>query len=460
MNILSDLPFSAGKTAIVLCAVIAIASVDIVRRIGHRPTHLFFATVLGTSLSIGLIRIVSVFMQPGTANNSYGMALALLLLLLGWKSLFGPWEVQTKLTILGTFLFWICLHLFWDDSLQQHTVRLIAALAAIVPAAIWCMLFLRYHRERMSAVCLLFLAGMLSTVPILFYDMLVRRGVEMQFFLFRIKPESFNVTAQNFVTGQLSGGGQTTSLLLATLLSFLFVGFIEEVSKYWVLSRSSRRIFTSIDDVMQLSIIAAIGFAFAENVINPVYFSAFVEQYLLHGAAPDALGFLSNVMGRSVLTSMVHIVSTGVLGYFLGLAIFAGPVLAARRAAGRRMGFLGMLQGMLRLREISIFRMQMITTGLLSAVVLHGLFNFLVTLPEILPGRPRSIAELIGPSAPGLLDAVPLLLVPALLYVVGGFWLLTTLFLRTENTMEFGHPVLQEELVRALPPILPEEGSR
>lgn len=451
MNFLPDLTFSAGKSAIVLCAVLALASVDIVRRISHKPTHLFFAAVLGTSLSIGLIRTVALFLKPGAQDNPYAMALALLLVVLGWKALFGPWEVQTKLTMLATFLFWICLHLFWKDTPEEHTVRLIAAATALVPAAIWCMLFLRYHRERMSAVCLVFLAGMLSTVPILFYDTLVRRGVEMQFFLFRIKPESFNVTAQNFVTGQLAGGGQTTSLLMATFLSFVFVGLIEEVSKYWVLSRSARQIFVSIDDVMQLSIIAAIGFAFAENIINPVYFSSFVREYLLHGAAPDVGGFLSNVLGRSVLTSMVHIVSTGVLGYFLGLAIFAGPVLAERHASGRTYRVLAVLHRMLRLREVSIFRVQMLATGLLSAVLLHGLFNFLVTLPEILPGQPRSVAELIGPSAPAVLDLIPLLLIPALLYVVGGFWLLTTLFLRKENIAEHGHLVLQEALVPALP---------
>lgn len=456
MTLLPDLTFSAGKSAIVLCALLALASVDIIRRVQNKPTHLFFATVLGTSLSIGLIRTVALFLRPGTQENPYAMALALLLVVLCWKALFGPWEVQTKLTMLGTFLFWISLHLFWDDTPKEHLVRLIAAATALVPAVIWCMLFLKYHRERLSAVCLLFLAGMLSTVPILFYDTLVRRGVEMQFFLFRIKPESFNATAQNFVTGQLAGGGQTTSLLLATLLSFVFVGLIEEVSKYWVLSRSAKQLFVSIDDVMQLSIIAAIGFAFAENVINPVYFSSFVEDYLLHGAAPDVMGFLSNVLGRSVLTSMVHIVSTGVLGYFLGLAIFADPVLAGRHARGSMHRVLHVLQRVLRLREVSIFRVQMLVTGLLSAVLLHGLFNFLVTLPEILPGQPRSLAELIGSSAPSILDAVPLLLIPAMLYVVGGFWLLTSLFLRKENMTEYGHLVLQEALV----PVPPELSER
>lgn len=452
MEFLSNVDFTAGKTAIVICAIVAIASADIVRRMKHRPSHLFFATLLGTALSLGLIQTVDMFLQPGTQENPYAMAFAVLLVVLGWKSLFGPWEVQTKLTMLGAFLFWISMHIFGDDSPDQHKVRFIAAGVALIPAVVWCMLFLKYHKERLSTVALLFLAGMLSTVPILFYDTLVRRGVEMQFFLFRIKPESFSQTAQSFVTGQLVEGGSMRSVLLATLLSFVFVGLIEEVSKYWVLSRSAKQLFSSIDEVMELSIIVAIGFAFAENIINPVYFTAFVKNFLLDGASRDIGGFLGNVLGRSVLTSMVHIVSTGVMGYFLGLAIFAEPILAERHEQKRAHRWFCALHRMLRLEEVSVYRVQMLATGLLAAILLHGFFNFLVTLPEILPGNPQSVADLVS-GGPAFLRHIPLLLLPALLYVVGGFWLLTTLFLRKANMIEHGRPIMKQVLV----PIMAEE---
>lgn len=441
----SLLQFSAGKSAIVLCAIVALASLDIVRRVRHKPTHLIFATILGTALSLGLIRTVGSFLQSGAEHNPYMGALALVLAVIGWKALFGPWEVQIKATMLGTFLFWISLHVFSGDSQEQQFIRLIAALAALIPAIIWCILFLKYHREKMSAVVLLFLAGMLSTVPVLFYDALARKGIDMQFFLFRITPESFSRTSQEFIAGHFVGEALPT-LLLSTFLSFIFVGFIEEVSKYWVLSRSAKQIFTSIDDVMQLSIIAAIGFSFAENVINPVYFTAFVRQYFFQEAAPDLGGFASNMLGRSVLTSMVHIVSTGVMGYFLGLSIFAGPLLARKHEEGRAHRWLCAIHNLLRLPEVSIYRVQMLVTGLLSAILLHGVFNFLVTLPEILPGQPQSFGELFD-AAPPIFDNIPLLMVPALLYVVGGFWLLTTLFLRKENMREMGHIVTEEVVV-------------
>lgn len=434
-----------AKTLLVLGVILAIASVDLVQRFHRRKTHLYFAVLLGTVLSFGLMRITALILLPQHLENPFVMAAGIVMIVLLWKTLFGSWETHTKATILGTFLFWLALHIFRNDSAEDAKVHLIAAATALVPAVIWCRLFLKYHSERLGAVILLFLAGILSTVPILFYDTLVRKGVELNFFFFTIKPQSFGVAAQTFVTSVAPQVAGTEKMLLTTIVSFVLVGIIEEVSKYWVVSRSGKSLFASIDDVMQLAIMGAIGFAFAENIINPVYFTAFVRDFLLHESAPDLPGFLANVLGRSVLTSMVHIVSTGVMGYFLGLSIFASSYLEERHASGKTYRLLSFLHGVLRMKEASIFRVQMILTGLLAAVTLHGLFNFMVTLPDLLPGNPSSLGD-VWASAPGMVGKVPLLLIPSLIYVVGGFWLLTTLFLRTDAMKERGHLLRREIL--------------
>ncbi len=435
------------KTLLVLFAVVALASADLVRRWKHRPTHFLFATILGTVLSLGLILTVRLFLQPGLQENPYAMAFAVLLVVMAWRALFGPWEVQTKATILGAFLFWITLYLYKEDDSNMLLAHLIAALTALVPAVIWCRLFLRYHRERIGTVILMFFSGMLATAPILFYDALVRHGVSLQFFLFRIEPQSFSQASQTFVSGQLSYPGAVQTMLVSTLISFAIVGLIEELSKSWVVYHSARRLFSSIDDVLQLSIVVAIGFAFAENIINPAYFTSFVQQHLLSGS-PNVMAFLSNVLGRSVLTTMVHVVSTGVSGYFLGLAIFAAPYLAERHAHGKTYRVLAAIHRLLRLPELSIFRVEMWLFGLVSAIVIHGLFNFLVTVPDILPNNPHSFYDLFGSGAPLFLKNIPLLLLPSLLYVVGGFWLMTHLFMKKENMIERGYVVTKEVLVR------------
>lgn len=438
-NLLAAQP-NVPTTAFVLVAVAAVASFDLFLRLRGGKTHLAFACIFGSVISVGLIKLLDTVLQPGLQENSHAMALAFLLLLLGWRALFGPWEAPTKATVLGTLVFWAGFVTVLRQPEGQRMVTMVAALVALVPAGIWALLFLRYHAERFSAVLVMFFSGMLSTFPILLYDAFVRHGVELQFFLLRVSPESFSSASRAFVSGQLADGTGVRTAVIASLLSFVIVGLIEEASKFWVVRHGGSRLFSSIDDALQLSIIVAIGFAFAENVINPSYFPAFVQEYLMRGNL-DVVGFLGNVLGRSVLTSMVHIVSTGVCGYFFGLAIFAGPYLRERKAQGRAYRLLAVVHRLMGWDETTVFRTQMLVTGLLSAVALHGAFNFLVTLPDMLPGRPTTVAEVLGMAPDSVLGYVPFLLVPSLFYVVGGFWLLTMLFLRKESMEERGRMV-------------------
>jgi hypothetical protein len=436
--LLSLLPVDASPTrmGVAVLAVLALAVFDLLARVRHRTTHTMFACVLGTLLSVGLIKAGHAVFHPAVTGSPYAVALGIVVVIMLWKLLFGPWEVETKAVMLGTFLFWLMFHILSRETPEQRLVRSIAATVALVPAVIWCRMFLPYHRERFAAVLLMFFAGMLSTVPILFYDALVRQGVELHFFLFRIVPDSFMRSANSFVTGQLTSVTGVTSVLLSSYLSYLMVGVIEEGSKGWVLARSGRKFWTSIDDAMQLSIVVGIGFAFAENIVNPTYFMGFVREYLVGAALPDMQAFFSNVLGRSVLTSMVHILSTGVFGYFLGLAVFAEPLLREQHKAGALHLLLHAVCRLLRFPEEAIFRREMTFLGILSAVLLHGTFNFLVTLPDLLPGNPQNIADLLHLSEGSYFRSVPILLVPSLLYVVGGFWLLTFLFQRKANMEE------------------------
>lgn len=406
-----------------------------------------FAFGMGTLLTFAMLAFQHSVLGARSGGNPYGMALGIVCIALSWRMLFGPWGVHIKATILGTFIALMAWHLLWKIAPAERTAHYIAIAAAAVPAAIWCVLFLREHAQRISLVLLMFFAGMLSTVPILFYDRLVRSGAEFQFFLFRIVPESFSRSSSAFVEGSLSGAPLRMTLI-STLVSFLIVGLIEEVSKCWVAYRSGRHVVRSVDDVMQLAVIVAIGFAFAENILNPSYFPAFVSQHLLQPESPQWGAFIGNVVGRSILTSMVHILSTGVMGYFMGLAIFAGPVVRDVEQKGREYVIAYALSALLRLPEKTVFRAQMYITGIALATVLHGAFNFTVTLPELLPHHPNSVGDILGLGGNSLLHSIPFLLVPSLFYVVGGFWILTTLFARSESEKERGVLVTTDTFVR------------
>lgn len=441
------MPFADTGTAAAFFVIVGIVSV-IAEWFSPKAKHAVFAFTVGTLVTFILIGFYEMLFSPTAPENPFFMALGIVCVVLAWRFLFGPWRSQIKAGVLATFVFWVALHMIMSDPPSERSARLLASLIAFIPAVIWCMLFLKDHMQRFSMVVLMFLSGMISTAPILFYDSLVRHRAELQFFLFRIVPENFSSTSNAFVTGNLVGISGVRSTLAVTLISFLIVGLIEEFSKFWVLRKSGKQFFSSIDDVLQLSIIVAIGFAFAENVLNPTYFMAFVRQYLLYPPTPDWGAFMGNVLGRAILTNMVHILSTGVIGYFYGLALFADSYLDEGHKTGKVHMIPEFVQYVLRLPEKEIFRRECIGTGLLAAVVLHGMFNFLVTLPDLLPGRPQTLGDVFGSGAGSPLHHVALLIIPSLFYVVGGFWLLSVLFYSKESMKERGCIVEHDVLVK------------
>ena len=411
-----------------------------------RGRGVLFSFITGSVIALVLVSFAHAMADPKIQGNAFLIALAIVVIVLLWKFLFGPWDSLVKAEVLGTFVFWIAVEILKAQTMEGRLATLLAAFVAAIPAAIWCLLFLRYHFKRLSVVLLTFLAGMLSTAPILFYDSVVRRGVEMHFFLFKITPASFMQSSKSFVTQSLTGeAGIISASVAVTVVSFALVGVIEEWSKHWVTKKSDPAYFTSVNDVMQLSIIAAIGFAFAENIVNPNYFIAFVTNYLVEPPSPQWAPFIGSVFGRSIITNMVHITSSGVLGYFYGLAFFAKPALEEDRAKGKKHHIVLLLHRLTGVSRIELYKEMMMLSGLLWSIGLHSFFDIAVSLPETMPGNPHTVGELLGYTGP--LSGVSLILAPALLYVFGGFALLTHLFHRKEDLKEFGYRLKQEVFV-------------
>ncbi|MBM3231169.1 hypothetical protein FJZ28_02465, partial [Candidatus Peregrinibacteria bacterium] len=227
-------PFRNASDAAVFFGVLGVIGV-IAEYFSPRAKHAVFAFTVGTLITFILIGFHRMLFVSGIPQNPYFMALGIVCVVLLWKFLFGPWKPQVKAGVLGTFVLWVALHLLFRDPPEERMTRLLVTGIAFVPAVIWCMLFLKDHMQRLSMVVLMFLSGMLSTAPILFYDSMVRHGAELQFFLFRIVPENFSSTSNAFVTGNLVGITGVRSTLMVTLISFLLVGLIEEVSKFWVM---------------------------------------------------------------------------------------------------------------------------------------------------------------------------------------------------------------------------------
>ncbi|MEQ1848971.1 MAG: PrsW family glutamic-type intramembrane protease [Candidatus Peribacteraceae bacterium] len=443
-------PSAALRTIVVFLAILALGMFDRLKWTGTNDRmQYFYAFVIGTIVTWVLIAFKRTFFETGIAGNPFLMALGVVLAILGWKFLFSAWKESIKVTVLGTFLFWSAYVILRGQSTAELIATSIAAVLAIIPVILWCWLFLRYHRTRITTVLLAFFAGMLSTVPVIFYYHLTGKDVELNFFFFVIRPENFGFTSGTFVEAfGTSASAGVKYVLLAALVRYLLVGVIEEFSKFWVLKKSGTMIFRSIDDAMQLAIIVALGFAFAENLINPVYFVSFVQDYLLTPETPMWGPLLSGVIGRGALTIMVHVLSTGVLGYFFGVALFAPPLLRDRFAHGRLHPLLYAFHRLLGVRTETLFARTQLTIGVLLSIVLHGIFDFIVTLPSLLPGNPQTLGAVLFPDTTGgILHGVSITLLPALFYIVGGFWILTTLFMRSEDMKEFGSVVTTQSIV-------------
>lgn len=437
------------RTFVVFAGISAFGLFDQFRWHGSADRYkYFYAFVLGTLVTWILIAFKRSFFETGIGQDPFLMALGVTCIVIGWRFLFGPWTASIKCTVLGAFIFWISYAILRYESNEELLATGIAAIVALIPVGIWCWIFLRYHRQRLPIVLLAFFAGMLSTVPILFYNQLTIRGIELNFFLFKIVPVSFGSSSKEFVTQSVfSTTTGSTSILLTTLVTYLIVGVIEEIAKYWVLRHSSREFFRSIDDVLQLAIIVALGFAFAENLANPTYFVGFVQQYLLRPASPMWGPFIGAVVGRGVLTTMVHVLSTGVLGYFAGLAFFASPHLRDQFREGKSHPVIESLHRILSLKTEHIYARTKIVTGVLCAIVIHGFFDFTVSIAEVLPGNPTTLGQLFGAQPESFLQGIAITLLPAVLYIVGGFWLLAWLFERTDNMKEYGQIVETQAVI-------------
>jgi protease PrsW len=184
----------------------------------------------------------------------------------------------------------------------------------ILPSIIWLLFYLRRdaHPESNRMVLKIFFYGILAALPAILLEM----GI-----LGFLKELKFSPA------------------LLVFLNIFVGVALIEESLKYLVVREKvlDHPEFDEPVDIMLYMIIAALGFAAAENIL------------ILFSLGPVFL--LGNVFTVSLLrfwgATFLHALCSGSLGYFWALAIF-------ETKKGKNL----------------------LAIGLIQAVVLHGLYNF------------------------------------------------------------------------------------
>ncbi|MFH0838551.1 MAG: PrsW family glutamic-type intramembrane protease [Patescibacteria group bacterium] len=273
---------------------------------------------------------------------------------------------------------------------------IISFVIAIVPALIWSALFLKKHKENKWLVFLTFFGGIFAAQLILLYKGYWDTTINLIFAKVTLVDFRSNISSM-FV-----------STVLAAFVTFLGIGAMEEFFKFGIMKLISKNFFSSIDDVISLAIISALGFSFYENMI---YFNS-------HWGNLSTNSFLMLAVSRVTIVTMVHMLCSGVLGYYFGLAYFASPILRLEHAEKKRHPMLLFFKNLLHMRKSHLYRNEMMTIGLVLAMLLHAIYDFVLSSTVNL--SPTLISMTI------------------LLYFFGGYYFLSYLMKRKESKLQLG----------------------
>lgn len=274
---------------------------------------------------------------------------------------------------------------------MENPAELIGSiLLALIPAMIWGVLFYLKRPENRKLSTWTFLAGAIAVFPILLYKL------SWKYFPWI---NAFKL-ADNYKYDYI-GFSNFTVLPLSIIITFMLVGVIEEIMKYIAVKVGNSDNLLSVDDAIMFFIIAALGFSFTENILY------FYNIWVIEGLDRLFIPF----MFRSLFSTFAHIMFSGILGYYYGIAHFAKPFLQAEIRANRKHWTI-LWHKILSIKKERLFHEEKFSEGLVIAVGLHAIFNIFLEMN------------------------LTFLTVP---FLVGGYISLTYLFAKKENHKRYGH---------------------
>lgn len=238
-------------------------------------------------------------------------------------------------------------------------MRILATiLLACIPAIIWGFIFYKKDEVYRPKAKQTFLLGMTAVVPILLYKWSWNYLPQINVFNYtnNFQADVFDFTPYLY-------------LPVGTLLAFMFVGVIEEYMKHLVVRRADQGFFRNIDDAIEFSIIAALGFAFVENILYFYYIWTYQGVEIL----------MVSFVFRAIFSTFAHILFSGIFGYYYGIAYFAEPIWSEEQRQGRHKVY-DFFHKIMHFKGDRVFAREKITEGLFLAVVLHGAFNILLEM--------------------------------------------------------------------------------
>ncbi len=148
--------------------------------------------------------------------------------------------------------------------------------------------------------------------------------------------------------------------------STLLFAAMEEYLKYLIVPFLTFRRINSIATAMTYCLYVGLAFAFMENI------------FFLWPEDVRASGFWGFYLFRSLFTTLVHIVSSGILGYFFGRSLFSQALIANYEVERARYDFLKPLQTFFSFTKKTVFQSSAVTQGFFIAAAVHAAFNGLL----------------------------------------------------------------------------------
>lgn len=235
---------------------------------------------------------------------------------------------------------------------------LISILMACLPAMIWGYIFYKKDPVYRPKAKQSFFLGALAVLPILLYKWSWQYFPQINIFNYTndFQTDVFHFTPYLY-------------LPIGTLFAFMFVGVIEEYMKHLVVKKTDEGFFRNIDDAIEFSILAALGFAFVENVLY-FYFIWSYQGFQI---------FLVSFIFRSIFSTFAHILFSGIYGYFYGIAYFADPIWS-EEVRKKRHPLVNAIHAVFHFKRNRVFATEKVTEGLILAVCLHAVFNIMLEM--------------------------------------------------------------------------------
>jgi RsiW-degrading membrane proteinase PrsW (M82 family) len=206
---------------------------------------------------------------------------------------------------------------------------------AFIPPVLWLLFYLREdrHPEPKMLLILTFIGGMASAFVALAVEIFILGG-----------------------EGSIVG----VSMVATPFLFFLIIGLIEEYSKYLPVKflMVQRSDFDEPIDGMVYMMTSALGFAAVENAlfILPFFFDLVQDVVaVLPLTQENVLLSLDVTANRFLGANLLHALSSGIVGFFMARAWFHPH------------------------------RHHFVSLGIILATLLHGIFNYLILVREVLP---------------------------------------------------------------------------